>query len=302
MLQRKNSLLLSLGRRIDNRLQQTTVTEDEKLKIEVLRIYQSELKATESSLVMILRDLNQTLGSDYRSLAEVKHSCLLRLDDMRDAAVKVEEDFNTILDIEKEMHALHPNSNLTHNRIIAELMSEVSHAADYLEGRLSEADVFQDSRHQEGAELETVVKLQEGMLADHNLAFVKQVVRPRGEMGGEGGGAMAVLIDSASNQYVLSRPRDVTIPIEDHHFIHDVVNILLLSFVLGTLCSLIKVPPLLGYILAGLLLGPFGYNTITSVVQVSSLLPALHILVVISGGVVHIIQFTCVSSVVQICL
>jgi hypothetical protein len=270
MLQRKSKLLLTLGHRIDDIKQEPVATTEEKLKVEILKIYQNELKATEKSLLMILRDLNQTLGSDYRSLAQVKHSCQLRLYDMRNAAVKVEEDFNTILDLEKEMHALHPNSNLTHGRIFAEIMSEVSHAADLLESQLSAADIFQDSRHQEGAALETVVKLQEAAVAEHlNLAFVNGRRLPVKDGGGGGGGVMSVLVDSASNQYVLSRPRDATVPIEDHQFIHDVVNLLLLSFALGTLCSLIKVPSLLGYIMAGLLLGPFGYNTVTSVVQES---------------------------------
>ena len=273
MLQRKTSLLLGISRSIDDRTQQPAATAEEKLKVEILKIYRNELKATENSLLMILKDLNQTLGSDYRSLAQVKRSCQLRLDDMRNAAVKVEEDFNTILDLEKEMHALHPNSNLTHGRIIAEIMSEVSHAADSLESKLGGADIFQDSRHQEGAALETVVKLQEGAIVEHlNLAFVsgRMAVKEGSEnRGGGGGGVMSVLVDSASNQYVLSRPRDATVPIEDHQFIHDVVNLLLVSFALGTLCSLIKVPPLLGYIMAGLLLGPFGYNTVTSVVQVT---------------------------------
>ena len=267
--------MLSLGLRIDDIMTQQAVTAEEKLKMEILKIYQSELKATETSLLMVLRDLNQTLGSDYRSLAEVKRSCLMRLDDMRNAAVMVEEDFNTILELEKEMHALHPHSNLTHNAIIAEIMSEVSHAADSLESDLlTGAHVFQDSRNQEGAALETVVKLQEGGLAErHNLAYgyQKMLVKSQEEMG-RGRietGAMTVLVDSASNQYVLSRPRDVTVPIEDHHLIHDIINLLLLSFVLGGLCSLIKVPSLLGYILAGLLLGPVGYDVISSVVQVS---------------------------------
>ena len=268
------------------------LTEEEKLKTEILKIYQSELKATENSLMVILRDLNQTLSSDYRSLAQVKRSCRLRLDDMRNAAVKVEEDYNTVLELEREMHALHPESNLTHNRIIAEIMAEVSHAADSLESDLGASDVFQDSRNQEGAALETVVKLQEGGLAArHNLAYVyqKTLVKSGGRRGREkgeeegGGGAMAVLVDSASNQYVLSRPRDVTVPIEDHHLMHDIVNILLLSFVLGSVCSLINVPSLLGYILAGLLLGPVGYNVISSVVQVSPSPNLLYIPVLKAG-------------------
>ena len=271
MLQRKSNLLLSLGLRIDDIMRQQAITAEEKLKMEILKIYQSELKATETSLLMVLRDLNQTLGSDYRSLAEVKRSCQMRLDDMRNAAVMVEEDFNTILELEKEMHSLHPHSNLTHNAIIAEIMSEVAHAADSLESDLTGAHVFQHSRNQEGAALETVVKLQEGGLAErHNLAYgyQKMLVNSREERGRVETGAMAVLVDSASNQYVLARPRDVTVPIEDHRLIHDIINLLLLSFVLGGLCSLIKVPSLLGYILAGLLLGPVGYDVISSVVQV----------------------------------
>lgn len=282
LLQRKNNLLLTLSHRLDDSLsQQQVLTTEEKLKIEILKVYHSELKATDNSLQDIIHDLNQTLSSDYRSLAEVKRSCQLRLDDMRNGAVKVEEDFNAILELEHEMNALHPNSNVTHNKIITEIMSEVSRAADSLESNGGAADIFQNSKNQEGAALETVVKLKEENIVErHNLAYAYQKTLVKSwngggkegeekEGGGGGGGAMTILVDSVSNQYVLSRPRDVTVPIEDHNLIHDVVNLLLVAFALGTLCSLIKVPPLLGYILAGLLLGPFGYNTINSVVQVS---------------------------------
>ncbi len=275
MLQKKKVLLISLGHRVDEIKGQPVITTAEKLKMEMLQIYEQELKAAGSSLLMVLRDLNQTLGSDYRSLAEVKRSCQMRLDDMKNAAVMVEEDFNSILELEKEMRSLHPNINLTHNPLIAEIMSELSHAADTLESELTAGDVFQDSRKQDGAALETVVKLKEEVLAErHNLAYVykKKLTSGTGkERGSEGGAAMAMLVDSASNQYVLSHPRDVTVPIEDHHLVHDIVNLFLLSFALGSLCALINVPPLLGHILAGLLLGPVGYNMISSVVQVETI-------------------------------
>ena len=80
-----------------------------------------------------------------------------------------------------------------------------------------------------------------------------------------------MLIDSSSNQYILSRPRDVTIPIEDHHFVHDIILIVLLSFFLGGVCSVFKVPCLFGYIFAGIVLGPTGWNLVGSVVQVETL-------------------------------
>jgi Kef-type K+ transport system membrane component KefB len=80
-----------------------------------------------------------------------------------------------------------------------------------------------------------------------------------------------VLVDSASNQYILSHPHDITVAIEDHRFIHDIINLLLLSFLLGIVCSLFKIPSLSGYIFAGMVLGPSGYNTIISVVQVETI-------------------------------
>ena len=82
---------------------------------------------------------------------------------------------------------------------------------------------------------------------------------------------ISVLVDSASNQYILSHPRDITVAIEDHRFIHDIINLLLLSFLLGVVCSLFKIPSLFGYIFAGMVLGPSGFNTIISVVQVETI-------------------------------
>lgn len=80
-----------------------------------------------------------------------------------------------------------------------------------------------------------------------------------------------MVIDSSSNQYILSRPRDVTFPVEDHHLIHDIIHLLVLSFLMGALCSLFKVPSLFGYIFAGMILGPTGLNLVGSVVQVETL-------------------------------
>lgn len=37
--------------------------------------------------------------------------------------------------------------------------------------------------------------------------------------GAEGGLGLSMLIDSQNNQYVLTKPRDSTIPRADHHFI-----------------------------------------------------------------------------------
>ena len=271
MLRKKNNLLNTLNAHIEEIRSQQAITQEEKIKMEALKVYERELKATEKSLATVLQDLNQTLSSDYRSLDTLKHSCQMRMGDMKDAAVLVEEDYNAILYLEKEMSSLHPGLQ-THNHIINEILTEISHAADNLEHVLQE-DVFSDSRKIEGAAFETVVKLKDGV--HHRLMHLQKRLQERkGEEEREvepSEPGIFMLVDSSSNQYILSRPHDITVPVEDHRLVHDIVNLLLLSFVLGGVCSLLKIPALFGYIFAGMLLGPVGYNAINSVVQVETI-------------------------------
>ena len=286
MLHRKNSLLSNVGHRIADVQQKQTVSPNMKFQMEILSVFQRELKASEKSLVAVLNDLNQTLSSGYQSLQKIKKSCQLRLDDMREAAVVVEEDYSSILELEKEMKSLHPNTSLqTHYHLLDEIFSEIIHAADDLESILQE-DVFGDSKRLRGASVETVIKLHEDEFYEHGLLHMQKRMQENKRGSLEGGVAaeersrshqsesrrgITVLVDSASNQYILSHPRDITVAIEDHRFIHDIINILLLSFLFGIVCSLFRVPSLVGYIFAGMVLGPSGYNTIISVVQVETI-------------------------------
>ena len=292
MLHKKANILASVSRRIGDIQKRPTISPDMKLQIEVLGIFQRELKATEKSLIAVLQDLNETLSSGYQSLEKIKKSCQLRLDDVREAAVLVEEDYNAILELEKEVKALHPNVSLqTHYHLLDELFSEIIHAADDLESNLQE-DIFGDSKKLRGASVETVIKLFEDELYEHGIFNMQKKMQEskrsveEGEVEPEEGEkghlrqndqeksqqrGISVLVDSASNQYILSHPRDITVAIEDHRFIHDIINLLLLSFFLGIVCSLFKVPSLFGYIFAGMTLGPSGYNTIISVVQVETI-------------------------------
>lgn len=103
---------------------------------------------------------------------------------------------------------------------------------------------------------------------------------------------LSVLIDSQNNQYVLTKPRDSTIPRADHHFIkvppsslhphltshvkkiqsllttnintcfQDLVSVVMLSLPCGWVCTLVGLPPMFGYIVCGVLLGPSGLNSI----------------------------------------
>lgn len=279
ILTRKKSLTETISEHIRDIKQKSSISPAVHLKMNLLLIYQRELKAAENSLMTVLKDLNQTLSSDYSSIEKIKKSCQIRQEDMRMAAALVEEDYNVILSLEKEMAALHPDiSSLnTHFKVVNEYLSEISQAADKLESNLAE-DVFSNYRNMKGAALETVVKLSDDSLNEHNLKRLQGAAQSGGPTEEAASwwrrrrsSGISLLIDSASNQYILSRPHDVTFPVEDHHFIHDIIGVLLLSFVFGVLCSVFTVPPLFGYIFAGICLGPTGWNLVGSVVQVESL-------------------------------
>lgn len=286
MMHKKSNLLSTVSHRMSEFRNRPTASVDLKFQMAILTIFERELKATEKSLAAVLNDLNLTLSSGYQSLEKIKKSCQLRLDDMRNVAVLVEEDYSSILELEKEMKSLHPNTTLqTHYRLLNEIFSDLIHAADDLESNLQE-DVFGDSKRIKGASVETVIKLHEDELYEHGLLHMQKRMQEKERSLEEGNAedqshahkdeqmkshkGISVLVDSASNQYILSHPRDITVAIEDHRFIHDIINLLLLSFLFGIVCSLFKVPSLLGYIIAGMVLGPSGYNTIISVVQVET--------------------------------
>eukprot|EP00731_Ephydatia_muelleri_P030143 Em0021g666a len=182
---------------------------------------------------------------------------------MRRAAVSLEEDYNYIIELEKEMASvLNVNVSLADRpRIIKGIFSEISHAADELEKKF-QGDAFQLSKKLGGAALETVVKLAD---SEENPKGLAAGVRHHSDEDGR-----TVLIDSLSNQYVLSRARDITVPVEDVHFLYDLSYLLLLSFLMGTICCMFKVPTLLGYTIAGMVLGPVGFDQIRSLVQVET--------------------------------
>ncbi len=269
MLNKKIRLLITLEEHIKSISSQSEILPELKLKLELLEVFKNELKATEKSLSTVLNDLNQTLSSDYRSLAKIKSSCFVRLNDIRDAAVLVEEHYNTIVEVEKEMNSLHPNTTLhTHYHVIDDIFKDISHAADDLENSLHE-HLFSYSKNSLGAEIETVVKVKE-LRYKHSLFDSAKDQNSNLKPVDHSQEGMSILIDSSSNQYILSHHHDITVPIEDHNLIYDIVYIILLSFLLGGTSSLFKVPSSFGYILAGTVLGPTGCNCIRCVVQMET--------------------------------
>ncbi|RUS26494.1 Sodium/hydrogen exchanger family-domain-containing protein [Jimgerdemannia flammicorona] len=149
----------------------------------------------------------------------------------------------------RNMHATHSydrhhehssNEDLQHPNLAVELvdgvLQDVRNYADRLEKGM-QIDAFRDGQKQDGAVLETVVKM--GDNAEDGDASENRQHR-REEMGD---GKLITLIDQENNQYVLTRPFDTTVWYE----------------------------AFFGYIMAGCMLGPSGYNVIQQLIQTETL-------------------------------
>ena len=228
------------------------------LKLKVLRLYEREVNASEEAFVVVMQGLQRTLASDYQSLEKIRLSCEVRLKELQSIALVVEDHHNTLHLLEKEAVAIQKdlNSSKDHQyHSMKEILSEISDAADKLESDLKE-DLFSDmvGGHGQKTEVETVLKVGETSIREDN--------DEQHDYGGH-----VVIIDSHSNQYTLSRPGDITALVEDPHLVRDVVFLLVFAYLMGVLCCLINVPSLFGYGIAGMLIGPAGYN----IIRVSSL-------------------------------
>ena len=251
----KLTLLIAKKRNILNALKRSShkiesdrgiKDKDKKDKLQVLELFRRELEATDRSLLTVIGDFERTLNSGFHSIDDIKESCFKRLEDMRNVSLQVEEDFNAILALQKDIQLHHPSSNQG-NSIMIEILHTLAHAADELEEELKD-DVFDAALSKGNVEVETVVKLSH--FHSHTHLRVSDHI----------GRGAPVLIDPQSNQYSLSRPQDTTIPHEDHNLLYDLLLLHLSCFVFGAVFSLVRAPAVFGYIFTGVLFGPSGCN------------------------------------------
>lgn len=153
---------------------------------------------------------------------------------------------------------------------VSRVLAKVDEGADKLKKDIEEP-AFHNAQFDTSARLLTVVKVR-GMAENGAIA-------PGGHATGGGDGAdddepaggMIYLADADNNKYALMRPRDTTIMPDDLLLIHALILILVVCFVLGYACSFLGLPPLIGHILTGMLLGPAGMNMISALVQISTI-------------------------------
>ncbi|XP_046886705.1 transmembrane and coiled-coil domain-containing protein 3 isoform X1 [Hypomesus transpacificus] len=267
LIRHKNAVVRKLGVAADAVGRDRALSEPERLfQVHTLEIFQKELNESERSVFQAVVGLQRALQGDYRDVVNMKESSRQRLEALREAAIKEEQEYLELVAAEKhQQEAL--KSALAQNKTLSmldEILEDVRRAADRLEEEIEE-HAFDYNKQMKGVNVEAVLRVEDD---DEDGGKRKNVSRRREVEDVLG---LSMLIDSQNNQYVLTKPRDSTMPRADHHFIRDLVSVVMLSLPCGWLCTLMGLPPMFGYIVCGILLGPSGLNSIKSMVQVETL-------------------------------
>lgn len=267
LLRQKNMVVKKLALAAVAVRENQKISEEEKFfEIHTLEVFQKELNENEHLVFQAVHSLQRALQGDYKDVAHMKESSRQRLEALREAAIREEHDYQELVAAVKHQQDI-AKSLLAHNRTLSmldEILEDVKKAADRLEEEIEE-HAFDNNREMEGVNVEAVLRVDED---DENIGKIKNRSEQKDFEDGLG---MSILIDSQNNQYVLTKPRDSTMPRADHHFIKDIVSLVILSLPCGWMCALVGLPPMFGYIICGLLLGPSGLNSIKSMVQVETL-------------------------------
>ncbi|XP_063809178.1 transmembrane and coiled-coil domain-containing protein 3 isoform X1 [Pseudophryne corroboree] len=262
LIHQKNVVLNKLKNAIKAVEKDPSLSPEEKLfQVHTFEIFQKELNESENSVFQAVHGLRRALQGDYKDVVNMKESSRQRLEALREAAIKEEQEYVELLAAEKhQVEALkimqHQNKSLS---MLDEILEDVRKAADRLEEEI-EDHAFDDNKSVRGVNVEAVLRVEED-----------EVKRNTSHHQVEDDLGLSMLIDSQNNQYILTKPRDSTMPRADHHFIKDIVTIVMLSLPCGWACSMIGLPTMFGYIICGVLLGPSGLNSIKSIVQVETL-------------------------------
>ncbi|XP_018612917.1 transmembrane and coiled-coil domain-containing protein 3 [Scleropages formosus] len=264
LLRQKSAAVKKLGSAIAAVERDGTLSDPEKLfQVHTLEIFQKELNESEKSVFQAVLGLQRALQGDYRDVVNMKESSRQRLEALREAAIKEEQEYVELIAAEKHQQEA-MKSVQGQNKTLSmldEILDDVRRAADRLEEEI-EDHAFDYNKQMKGVNVEAVLRVEEDEEDSQRNVSRREVEDNLG---------LSMLIDSQNNQYVLTKPRDSTMPRADHHFIKDLVSVVIFSLPCGWLCAQIGLPTMFGYIICGVLLGPSGLNSIKSIVQVETL-------------------------------
>lgn len=267
LLHQKNVVVKKLSAAANAVGQDQALSEDERhFRVHTLEVFQKELNESEHLVYQVVHSLQRALQGDYRDVVNIKESSRQRLEALREAAIKEEQEYVELVAAEKHQQealkrALAQNKTLS---MLDEILEDVRKAADRLEVEIEE-HAFDNNKLMVGVNVEAVLRVED----DEENGGKRKNKSKKKEVEDDLG--LSMLIDSQNNQYVLTKPRDSTMPRADHHFIKDLVSVVMLSLPCGWICTLAGLPPMFGYIICGVLLGPSGLNSIKSMVQVETL-------------------------------
>ncbi|XP_063809179.1 transmembrane and coiled-coil domain-containing protein 3 isoform X2 [Pseudophryne corroboree] len=216
LIHQKNVVLNKLKNAIKAVEKDPSLSPEEKLfQVHTFEIFQKELNESENSVFQAVHGLRRALQGDYKDVVNMKESSRQRLEALREAAIKEEQEYVELLAAEKhQVEALkimqHQNKSLS---MLDEILEDVRKAADRLEEEI-EDHAFDDNKSVRGVNVEAVLRVEED-----------EVKRNTSHHQVEDDLGLSMLIDSQNNQYILTKPRDSTMPRADHHFIKSIVQV-----------------------------------------------------------------------------
>ncbi|XP_023570966.1 transmembrane and coiled-coil domain-containing protein 3 isoform X2 [Octodon degus] len=218
LLRQKSVVLNKLKSAIRAVERDAGLSAEEKLfQVHTFEIFQKELNESENSVFQAIYGLQRALQGDYKDVVNMKESSKQRLEALREAAIKEETEYVELLAAEK--HQVEALKNIQHQNkslsMLDEILEDVRRAADRLEEEIEE-HAFDDNKSVKGVNFEAVLRVEE------EEASSKQNITKRETEDGLG---LSMLIDSQNNRYILTKPRDATIPRADHHFIKSIVQV-----------------------------------------------------------------------------
>eukprot|EP00038_Savillea_parva_P029296 m.70162 g.70162 ORF g.70162 m.70162 type:complete len:850 (+) comp8628_c0_seq1:102-2651(+) len=268
--------------------------------LEDKNLTEAELMARRQDITLTMKEVNSTFSNwmtstgQLQKVLERKHTNtydgnithqlrreeerLKHIEQLQLEAIREEEELKKMAENAKILEKIsevekEKEKGSSHSNAVEKVLETVGEKADNLKRDIEE-HAFQKAQFEKTAKLLTVVKI----TADESIHKgaggsdgAGGKTAPAGRVKTHEGGEMIYLVDGSNNKYALIRPRDTTIMPDDLLLIHDVIIILVCCFFMGLVCSACGLPPLIGHILAGMILGPAGLNMISSLVQVSSI-------------------------------
>ncbi|XP_078489252.1 transmembrane and coiled-coil domain-containing protein 3 isoform X1 [Ciona intestinalis] len=224
-------------------------------KLHVLEMFLEELRESERDMIDSEQALKKSLAMDFWNSSTLMVNSKRRLDALRIATLKEEKSYNRMVQFEKMMENYLLSSNST--SWVDEILKDVAHAADQLQDQVGDHVVPEHPMNVRGADIEAVMHMKSHLQYDDEQ-------KPPDE-------DVDILIDSRNNKYILTRQEDAMSPYIDHLLVMNIIWIVMTCLPLGSLCQILGVPSLFGYILAGLVLGPSGLNVIQEMVQMETI-------------------------------